>query len=108
MLVRKGAVSDTELDGYVGAMRRPGAARAALSYYRAAFRAPARGERTVTQPTLVLWGERDQALSARLLLTDLERYVPRVRVERFPNAGHWLHRDLPEIVSQRVIHFLAS
>jgi epoxide hydrolase 4 len=56
----------------------------------------------------VLWGERDQALSARLLLTDLERYVPRVRVERFPNAGHWLHRDLPEIVSQRVIDFLAS
>jgi pimeloyl-ACP methyl ester carboxylesterase len=108
MEVRPGAFSDTDLDRYTTAMRAPGVARAALSYYRAAFRAPARTECLVTQPTLVLWGDRDQALSARLLLTGLEQYAPRVRVARFANAGHWLHHDLPEVVSRHAIEFLSA
>jgi epoxide hydrolase 4 len=108
MLVRKAAMPDAELDRYVAAMRTPGAAHSAVSYYRAAFRAPVRAKRTVSQRTLVLWGEQDTALSARLLLTNLSEYVPDVRVERFADAGHWLHRDLPEIVAERLIAFFAS
>ena len=108
MLVRKAAMPDTELDRYLAAMRTPGAAHSAVSYYRAAFRAPVRAKRTVSQTTLVLWGEQDSALSARLLLTSLSQYVPEVCIERFTNAGHWLHRDLPEIVAQRLIAFFAS
>jgi pimeloyl-ACP methyl ester carboxylesterase len=108
MLVRKGAMSDAELDRYVAAMHTPGAAHSALSYYRAAFRAPVRARRTVMQRTLVLWGERDTALSARLLLTNLSAYVPSARVERFAEAGHWLHRDLPEIVSELLIRFFSA
>jgi pimeloyl-ACP methyl ester carboxylesterase len=108
MLVRKAAMTEAELDHYLAAMRTPGAARAAVSYYRAAFRAPVRAERTVLQRTLVLWGEQDTALSAPLLLDNLQRYVPEVSVERFAHAGHWLHRDLPELVSQRLIAFFTS
>jgi len=108
MLVRKAAMPDAELDGYLSAMRTPGAARSAVSYYRAAFRVPVRAKRTVSQETLVLWGERDTALSAPLLLTGLPEYVPRVRVERFQEAGHWIHRDLPEVVNQRLIAFFQS
>jgi pimeloyl-ACP methyl ester carboxylesterase len=108
MLVRKAAMPDAELERYLVAMRTPGAAHSAVSYYRAAFRAPVRARRTVSQKTLVLWGEQDTALSARLLLTSLSEYVPEVRVERFANAGHWLHRDLPEIVAQRLIAFFAA
>jgi pimeloyl-ACP methyl ester carboxylesterase len=108
MLVRKVALSDAEFAAYLGAMRSPGAAHAALSYYRAAFRAPVRARRTVAQRTLVLWGERDTALSARLLLTDLTEYVPNAHVTRFADAGHWLHRDLPDAVSQHLIEFFAS
>jgi pimeloyl-ACP methyl ester carboxylesterase len=37
----------------------------------------------------------------------LSEYVPDSHVERFANAGHWLHRDLPEVVSERVIAFFA-
>ena len=102
------AFSDAELEQYVAAMRTPGAARAAVSYYRAAFRAPVRAPQIILQPALVLWGEADKALSARLLLTDLALYVPNVRVERFANAGHWVHRDLPELVNQRVGDFFAT
>jgi pimeloyl-ACP methyl ester carboxylesterase len=108
MLVRRDAMPDAELDQYVAAMRTPGAAHSAVSYYRAAFRAPVRAKRNISQTTLVLWGEQDKALSARLLLTNLADHVPDVRVERFANAGHWLHRDLPELVSQRLIEFFRS
>jgi pimeloyl-ACP methyl ester carboxylesterase len=108
MEVRSGAFSDADLNRYTSAMRVPGVARAALSYYRAAFRAPARGQCLVTQPTLVLWGDQDTALSASLLLTDLEKYAPRAKVARFAHAGHWLHHDLPEVVSRHVIEFLSA
>jgi pimeloyl-ACP methyl ester carboxylesterase len=108
MLVRKAGMSDAELDRYVAAMRTKGAAHAAVSYYRAAFRAPVRAERVISQRTLVLWGEQDKALSARLLLTNLSEHVPNSSVERFAGAGHWLHRDLPEIVNQRLCAFFAS
>ena len=107
MEVRSGAFTDADLDRYTSAMRAPGVARAALSYYRAAFRAPSRGAFTVSQRTLVLWGERDQALSAPLLLSELAQHVPEVRVARFANGGHWLHHDLPEVVSRHVIEFLS-
>jgi pimeloyl-ACP methyl ester carboxylesterase len=108
MLVRKNAMPDAELDQYVDAMRTPHAAHSAVSYYRAAFRNPVRAKRTVTQRTLVLWGEQDKALSAPLLLTNLSEHVPDVHVERFANAGHWLHRDLPEVVSERLIAFFQT
>jgi pimeloyl-ACP methyl ester carboxylesterase len=108
MLVRKSAMPDTELSRYVAAMRTPGAARSALGYYRAAARAPSRRKCRICQRTLVLWGERDTALSASLLLDNLHLYVPSLTIERFADAGHWLHHDLPEVVNQRLITFLAS
>jgi epoxide hydrolase 4 len=106
MAVRVGAFSQADVDRYLEMMRLPGVARAGLSYYRAAFRAPEHSAWIVNRPTLVLWGERDLSLSGNVLLPDLPRHVPDVRVERFENAGHWLHHDLPEEVSARVIGFL--
>jgi len=108
MTVREGAFSETDVDRYLAAMRLPGVARAALSYYRAAYRSPERAPWPVLQPTLVLWGEQDLSLSAGVLLPELARYVPDVRVERFANAGHWLHHDLPEVVNRHLIHFLST
>jgi len=116
MAVRVGAFSEADVDRYLEAMRLPGVARAGLAYYRAAFRAAFRGAFRavkpptwiVNQPTLVLWGEQDLSLSGNVLLPDLPRHVPDVRVERFANAGHWLHHDLPEAISRRIIEFLAA
>ena len=108
MAVRAGAFSEADVDRYLSAMRLPGVARAALSYYRAAFRAPRHGSWRVTQRTLVLWGEQDLSLSGRVLLPDLARHVPDVRVERFAQAGHWLHHDLPEAVHRHLIEFFSA
>jgi pimeloyl-ACP methyl ester carboxylesterase len=108
MAVRVGAFSEADVDRYLNAMRLPGVARAALSYYRAAFRAPEHAPWLVTQPSLVLWGEQDLSLSGRVLLPDLARHVPDVRVVRFANAGHWLHHDLPEVVSRHLVAFFSA
>jgi len=108
MAVRVGAFSEADVDRYLAAMRLPGVARAALSYYRAAFRSPERSPWLIPQPTLVLWGEQDLSLSGRVLLPELARHVPDVRVERFANAGHWLHHDLPEVVNRHLIDFLSA
>lgn len=108
MAVRVGAFSDADVDRYLSAMRLPGVARAGLSYYRAAFRAPEHAPWPVAQRTLVLWGERDLSLSGRVLLPDLASHVPDVRVERFAEAGHWLHHDLPEVVNRHLIEFLSG
>ena len=108
MTVRTEAFSDADVERYLAVMRLPGVARAALSYYRAAFRTPERAPWPITRPTLVLWGERDLSLSARVLLPDLARYVPGVRVIRYAEAGHWLHHDLPEEVNRHLIAFFSG
>ncbi len=108
MEVRAGAFTDADLDRHVKLMRLPGVAHAALSYYRAAFRAPVRARKTIQQRTLVLWGDQDQALSSALLLPNLPEHVPNVRILHFEQAGHWLHRDLPEAVTGHVVDFLRA
>ena len=44
---------------------------------------------TVPVPTTVLWGERDKALLP-VLLTGLDQWVPLLRIERVPEASHWI------------------
>jgi len=53
----------------------------------------------------VLWGERDPPLDVRLL-DGLDRFVPRVHVERFARASHFVHADEHERVNDALIAFL--
>jgi pimeloyl-ACP methyl ester carboxylesterase len=105
--VRPGAFTDADMAAYRAALARPGALTAALNWYRAGFRRGRRPEeeRPCPTPTLVLWGERDSYLSARLT-EGLERWAPNVRVERRPDASHWVQNDAPEWVNERVVEFL--
>ena len=77
-----------------------------VNYYRAAFRRARRETHAATVPvacpTLVLWGERDPYLRSQNL-DGLDRFVPDLRVERFPRATHWLPVDEPEAVSDRLV-----
>jgi epoxide hydrolase 4 len=107
---RRGAFTRDEIDGYVRALAGPGALKAAIDYYRAnaapgAFR-PARHART-DAPVLVIWGERDPALS-RTLLDGIERFAPRVRVHRLPDAGHWVQNEAPDEVNALLLQFLGE
>ncbi len=84
---------------------RPGAARAALSYYRAALRWPLHCPRKISAPTLILWGDSDPALDRRLL-DDLPERIEQVAVHHVEGAGHFVHWDEPERVVSELQAFL--
>ncbi len=108
--VRPGAFTAEDLRQYKNALRRPGALTAAINYYRAAFlhgRRLSREVRRIDVPTLLVWGERDRYLGLHLT-EGLETWVPRLRVERLPEASHWVLHDAPERVNQLMIDFLRS
>ena len=109
---------ETDLRRYREAACRPGALTAALNYYRAVFRDGLREEaraalggerpdREVRVPTLLVWGERDPALGVELA-EGLEAWVPDLRVERLPEATHWVQNDAPERVGELLVEFLGE
>jgi len=111
--VSAGAFSETDIERYKTAMGRPGARTAALNYYRAMARRNARltltrggvGDQPVHVPTLLVWGEQDEALDISLT-EGLETWVPDIRVERLPDASHWVQFDAPERVSDLLVEHL--
>jgi pimeloyl-ACP methyl ester carboxylesterase len=109
--VRPGAYSDADILALKAAIARPGALAAALAYYRAAGRRARRplltGSRTISAPTLLIWGEQDAALGVELT-EGLERWVPDLRVERLPEASHWVMADAPERLDALLLDFLAE
>ena len=59
---------------------------------------------TVRVPTLILWGLRDRALLP-CLLDGIEELVPAIRVERLPQASHWVAHEEPLLVAERLRSF---
>ena len=60
---------------------------------------------TVHVPTTVLWGEQDVALLPGLLL-GLEHWVPTLRIERVPQASHWIVHEQPARVADLIRRLL--
>jgi epoxide hydrolase 4 len=90
----------------------------ALNWYRASpLRPPHEGDAgaatvalprellTVDVPTLVLWGMNDAALLPELL-DGLEEYVRDLRIERVPEASHWIVHEQPALVAGKLEAFL--
>jgi pimeloyl-ACP methyl ester carboxylesterase len=112
-----GAFTDADRRRYRKAMARSGSPSGPLNYYRAIAREAARrqlrslvpgtGSRdaTVRAPTLVVWGERDVALTTDLL-DGLSEWVPDLRVERLPAATHWVQLDDTRRVTELLLGFL--
>jgi epoxide hydrolase 4 len=108
MPARPGAFTADEIDQYVRALSTPGALTAALDYYRANLRgggARLAQSAVIQAETLVLWGERDPALTVGLP-DGLERIAPRVQVRRFPDVGHWIQNEAPDEVNRAMVDFL--
>ncbi|WP_137287069.1 alpha/beta fold hydrolase [Halorussus salinisoli] len=111
-----GTFDENDLRRYREAASRPGALASAIGYYRALFRENLVRElrslvgredrqRRVRVPTLLIWGERDPALGVELT-GGLEQWVPDLRVERLPDATHWVQNDRPEKVNELLVEFL--
>jgi pimeloyl-ACP methyl ester carboxylesterase len=109
--VRPGALTVEDIERYVEAMARPGVLTATLNYYRALLRHPRESQallERIEAPVLVIWGEKDRALS-RWLADPPLLWVPNLlRVERLPEASHWVAEDRPREVNALLLDFLRS
>jgi pimeloyl-ACP methyl ester carboxylesterase len=61
----------------------------------------------VSQPTLVLWGERDQTL-APALFQKILKTIPNASGSGIPGAGHVPHQSHPVEFNRRVMEFLQT
>ena len=60
----------------------------------------------VKVPTLVIWGEQDQALLPGNL-NGLEDYVANLTVKRISDATHWVVHEQPEVVNDAIRQFIS-
>lgn len=116
----RGAVDPAERSVYVEAWSQPGALTGSLNYYRASPLYPPIGDDPgakaikldpadfmVRVPTLVVWGLRDQALLPANL-DGLEACVPDLRIERLPQASHWVMHEEPQRLNRLIREFIGE
>ena len=103
----RGAVSADDLREYEASFAQPGAAKAAIDWYRAArLRDRPIREPVFDKDALVVWGMRDFALGPECL-EGLERWLPRVRIERLPGVGHFVQQEAPAELNAILLRELA-
>jgi pimeloyl-ACP methyl ester carboxylesterase len=119
--LKKGFFTADDKQAYVDAWSQPGALTGGLNYYRAAHIGPPTGESgefaaqggvdpaafIIKVPTLVVWGEKDIYLLTGNL-DGLERFVPNLKIERIPEASHWVIHEEPERVNGLIREFLSK
>jgi len=104
---------------YVNAWAQPGALTGGLNYYRAGgLRPPSQGEKIdemtlntgldpvmINVPTLVIWAEKDTALTVHNL-EGLDEFVPDLAIKRIPEGSHWVINEQPERVNKLIREFI--
>ncbi len=103
-----GTFSDADLARYQTAWDRPGRAHGMISWYRAlARRVPSLqiDDPTVRVPTLILWGEDDAFLDARLAARSAA-FCPDVRLHTLPGVSHWIQHEAADTVNRQLLAFL--
>jgi pimeloyl-ACP methyl ester carboxylesterase len=105
---RPGTFTETDFERYRRAWAEEEALTATINWYRALFRHgedPPRGR--VRAPTLIVWGDDDQALVPEMASRSLE-YCDEGNIERFPDATHWIPHEYPDRVSGLLLDHLGS
>lgn len=117
--LKKGHFTEDDRQAYLTAWSQPGALTGSLNWYRAAGIGPpttadanahsfepSAGPSKVSVPTLVIWGEKDQAL-VKENLEGLEEYVPDLTVRRIADGTHWVIHEQPALVAAHIREFIA-
>jgi pimeloyl-ACP methyl ester carboxylesterase len=104
--------SEDDIQHYKEAWKQSDAIRSMLNWYRALARKHRaiveRKERhlPIQPPTLMLWGEKDIALSKKLAQPSIE-LCEQGELIFFPAATHWVQHDESEAVNQHLHRFLS-
>lgn len=104
------AFKSADLSHYQQAWNQPGAATGMLNWYRALIRRKGMSEITdpiVKTPTLIIWGEQDIALDARLASLSLN-YVAAGDLITIEEASHFVQHDVPDEVNVLLLLWLAD
>lgn len=106
-VARTGTWTQTEIERYRTAFGEPGAMWGMLAWYRAQLRwgDMPRGRRVAVR-TLILWGQRDPALSLRLVAPSAG-LCDAVTVRVFAAAGHFVQHDAAAEVNDALLAHVA-
>ncbi|AWB27344.1 alpha/beta fold hydrolase [Halococcoides cellulosivorans] len=107
------ALTTDDVERLRRAFARPGTPTGVVNWYRGVgrwyarelFRARGVPEYPVDVPTLLCWGEDDEAL-VPALVADHHDWIGDLRVERFPEASHWVHFEEREAVTAALLDHL--
>jgi pimeloyl-ACP methyl ester carboxylesterase len=105
------ASSPEEVAEYMSVFTVPGALTAALNWYRASFGLNPQqglgGEEKVATPTLVVWGNQDQAVGRSTTLTTADYMTGYYKFVEM-DAGHWLIQEKPDDIAREVMAHLEA
>jgi epoxide hydrolase 4 len=110
LAARPDAVDDRDVHTMLRPMLTRGALRAGLNYYRANVGSgdlASRHRARIDHDALVVWGDRDPALSP-VVLDGLTNVAPRARVVHVADAGHWVQAEAAELVNRELVAFLTG
>ena len=74
-----------------------------INWYRGFRRSDSSQRDTVTQPTLICWGEDDIALLPSMAEKSID-YCDDGQLQRFPDASHWVHHERDEVTDTLLRH----
>lgn len=97
-----GTFDDETIARYKAAWRHTGVAPR-IHWYRGFRRSDPPTRDTVTQPTLICWGEGDIALLPDMANKTVD-YCENVELRTFPDASHWVHHERTEVTTLLTQH----
>lgn len=109
-LAGPGTFDAADAEAYRQAWAQPGASRAMVDWYRAAFRSslkPPTGSLRVTVPMQMIWGRQDALLGDELVQPSLD-LCDRGAITWFDAAGHFVQHEAFEGVLKACLDFLPS
>jgi pimeloyl-ACP methyl ester carboxylesterase len=106
--LRQSGLSDAHIDRYLSVLAQPGAATAALNWYRALPLLPPSRLRPVTVPTLYVYATGDLALGRKAADLTAREVIAPYRYEVLDGVSHWIPEEAPEVVASLVIEHIRT
>ena len=112
--------TDDDRQIYIEAWSQPQAITGGLNYYRAGGLRPPKQDEKISEladgelemnpvmingPTLVIWAEKDTALTVHNL-EGLDEFVPDLTIKRIPEGSHWVINEQPDKINTLIRDFL--
>ncbi|MHA8065853.1 alpha/beta fold hydrolase [Aquirufa sp. ROCK2-A2] len=100
-------VTDAQVERFHDVAIREGNRAAALSIFKSGFKADYKKIKSVTAPTLILWGDKDNLIDVANVQS-FQKDIKNSKAVIFPNVGHVPMEEIPHQVSKEINQFLLN